>query len=291
MRKAALISLFLLAAAVALLILERPTTSNRPSDAATADTAMAEERLRTLRFWELYREATDHRTAGRIQEAVSAYERALELDDSHEDVLYYLGSLRLELGQFQAAEQAWRRLVEVNPSSARTHSQLGALYSCLDTTGLFDLDRARTEYQRALEINREQTGSLLGLGRVALLGGDLAAASRYYDQVIGSNPGSVEAHFLRGYIAWKRGQGELAAESFARAVRHARPQTSEVAGEGDTRAGAGPMLADLSRCRDIPAQVGALRRVREPTRGVAQAHYGELDALFRSVADRTGTGP
>lgn len=288
MKRTALVVALLLAAGFALLMLERPTASDRESTDGPSLVDSAEARLRTLRFWQLYREATSQRTAGRAREAASAYEAALELDDSHEDALYYLGSLRLELGRFEAAEETWRRLIELNPGSARTHSQLGALYSCLDSTGLFNLERARSEFQRALEINREQTGPLLGLGRVALLRGDLAAASRHFDQVIGSNPGSVEAHYLRGYIAWKRGYPDRATASFAEAVRHARRPTAEVPGEGDTREGAAPMLATSSRCRDVRAHVEAVRELPEPD-GVA-ARYGELEALLGSALTRTRTG-
>ena len=84
------------------------------------------EKARVLAFWKTYEEATDLRLAGRLAEAASAYERALELEPRHEDALYYLGHCSRELGEFQAARDAYARLIEVNPHSSRGHLALGA---------------------------------------------------------------------------------------------------------------------------------------------------------------------
>ncbi len=224
------------------------------------ESVSADQRQTTLRFWELYREATDHRIGGRSEEAAASYARALELNDQHEDALYYLGSMQLELGGFAVAERAWRRLLEVNPASGRAHSRLGVLYSCLEPTGVFDLARAEAEFENALDINKEQTGPLLGLGEVALMRGDLEGASRYLDGVLGSNRSSVPAHFLKGYVAWRRGKRAAAAASFAEAVRHARPAqpVAGVAGEGDTKQGTQAMLATPARCRGVQAHLDGL---------------------------------
>ncbi|MFQ5932967.1 MAG: tetratricopeptide repeat protein, partial [Nitrospiraceae bacterium] len=137
------------------------------------------ERARIQRFWELYRQATGHRIAGRTRQAVETYAGALELNTEHEDALYYLGNVYFDLGEFADAETAWKRLVDVNPTSARAHSQLGNLYLCFDYEELVDLEAAEAEFQRALDIYKEDTGPLLRLGEIALIRGDVAQA-RYY---------------------------------------------------------------------------------------------------------------
>lgn len=246
----------------------------------------AGERERVLRFWEIYREATEHRTAGRIEEAAEAYVRSLELNDTHEDALYYLGNMRVELGQFGAAERAWRRLLAVNPASARAHSRLGVLYSCLERPELIDLQKAEAEFKRAFELNKEETGPLLRLGQIALVRGDLETALHYLDAVIGSNYSSVEAHFLKGYVVWKQGDHREASELFAQALRYARPAepVEGVLGEGDTQTGSKKTTATSSNCRTMEAFTDDLTEfddadlVKE-----AELRYRELDRSLPST--------
>lgn len=185
-------------------------------------------------FWEIYRGATGDRVAGRIGAARDAYRRALDLNPGHEDALYYLGNMELELGHYEAAQAAWARLVQINPSSPRAHSRLGDLYACMDPGAPRDLAKAEAEFRRALELNREETGPLLRLGETALMRGNLADAVSRLDAVIGSHSRSVEAHFLKGYVAWKRAQPDSAAALFREAVSLAL---------------AAPVVARTARCR------------------------------------------
>lgn len=202
-------------------------------------------------FWTRYRAATDARVSGRVTEARDAYRAALELDPRHEDVLYYLGNVELELGHYGAAESAWRRLIEINPASARTHSRLGDLYACPDSTAPRDLARADAEFRRAADLNREETGPLLRLAEVAVLRNDLTGALTHLDAVIVTHPRSVEAHYLKGYVAWKRGEKAVAAAELQEAMALANaPQTVQPApAEGDTKHGGTPLVVRAVPCQ------------------------------------------
>jgi tetratricopeptide (TPR) repeat protein len=247
------------------------------------------DRERVQNFWVLYREATAQRIAGQTQLAATTYARALELNPDHEDVLYYFGSMRFALGDFAAAARSWRHLIAVNPLSARTQSQLGRLYLCLDADAPLQLDSAEAHLRRAHEINKEETGPLLHLGEAALVRGDTAAARRYFETVMATHATSVPAHFYSGYLAWRSGNSALAQQEFARAVAamSARPPAAGmagvagvagVAGEGDTKRGAVPMRAEAGRCdqlrmlsEDLPAA--------DPAREMAD-RYRRLDGLL-----------
>lgn len=243
------------------------------------------ERENIQRFWKIYRQATEHRIAGRIAEAAEAYRRALALNDRHEDALYYLGNASMQLGRFEAAENAWQRLIHINPASARAHLQLGNLYMCVAQEKFFDLEAAEAEFRRAFELNKEETGPLLRLGQIALLRGDLAGARKDFEAVIRSNFRSVEAYFLSGYIAWREGNARRAREMLARAVQYARPVTpAAVPGEGDTKTGAAHGLSQLLPCRAFHAHIEDLSELDESDlSGQMEMRYRELDAYLARI--------
>jgi hypothetical protein len=231
----------------------------------------AGERDRIQQFWEVYRAATEHRIAGRSRDAAQEYRRALALDPEHLDALYYLGNMEFDLGRFAAAETAWKQLIELDPTSARAHAQLGTLYFCVGEGQMLRPEHAVAELERAATINREETGPLLSLGEIALVQGDLDRAHELLDQVIGSNYTSVEAHFYLGYLSWKSGAVVKAADLLAAAVRYAQPSApvGDVAGEGDTRAGSAPMVRAPSRCGALRAHADELARVATSARSAA----------------------
>jgi tetratricopeptide (TPR) repeat protein len=230
------------------------------------------EKERIQQFWTIYRRATDHRIAGRLKSAAGDYREALNLNDKHEDALYYLGNVYLALGEFTSAEKTWKHLVYLNPNSARAHFQLGDLYLRFDQKQFFDIDAAEAEFQRTLEINKEETAPLLRVGQVALIEGRLSDAQKFFDAVIGSNYRSVEAHFLNGFIAWQKGDREKASTFFGKAVQSSRPFESVlgIPGEGDTRREGDSLW--ISRQSDQQA--------------IFQEHIGELSGLAQENLSR-----
>ncbi len=208
-------------------------------DSNTAAEKSFAEKERIRKFWAIYREATDYRIAGKAPEAAEAYRQALTLNGRHEDALYYFGSMCLELGQFEEARKAWELLAQVNPHSARAHFRLGDIHLCFERPELFDLSAAEMEFRRALEINKEETGPTLRLGQVALMRNDLQQAQRYFEVVLGFNSKSVEAHYLHGYIVWKKGSVPEALALFAKAAEysHTIKPVQGVTSEGDTKTG------------------------------------------------------
>lgn len=287
MKRSLAVTLAVLALLFAAITLMKTRTSADAESAADVATAAEKERLQ--RFWEAFRLATEYRTAGEVERAAAEYERALDVDGAHENSLYYLGSMYLEMGELAEAEKMWRRLVEVNPNASRAHQQLGALRACPDRDELFEPEAAEIEFRRALEINKSETGPLLRLGELALIRGDYAEARDYFDTVIGSNYSSVDAHFLMGYIAWKEGDARQASAMFVKAVEYARPEESEddVPGEGDTEAGSAPLLSGRSACQIFTRHTADLAELddaelpNEMTR-----RYRSLDGVLEGVRTR-----
>jgi len=197
-----------------------------------------------LAFWERYRKATAHRLGGECSPAVEAYEAALLHDPEHEDTLYYLGQCRRELGRRDAAERALLRLIALRPESARGHVALGALYASSgegEEEHRANLSAAERHLRRAHALNAEETGPLVRLGEVRLLQGDRSEAASLLNAALASNPKSIEAAFLLGYLAWEGNDLDGAQRYCEAALRAGRSDApiEGVLGEGDLKPEAG----------------------------------------------------
>lgn len=206
-----------------------PITAARKPDAAAQK-----------RFFALIDRAGELRVAADFMGAAQVYREALELQPGHEDSLYYLGNCLLELGHEREALAQFEALLRANPESSRACMQIGRVRLPGGEAAQDDLAAAEQAFQRAHAINGEESGPVVALGVVALLRQDLGAADRAFADAAMLNLKSVEARYLRSYVAWIAGRREQAMALLAEAHAIASgtpPVTAKVVGEGDTRNG------------------------------------------------------
>jgi tetratricopeptide (TPR) repeat protein len=233
------------------------------------------ERSAIVDFWKTYRAATRARIDGEMGRARELYQQALAYDALHEDSWYYLGHVRLELGDAAGARAALERLVEINPHSVRGLVTLGDVYQCAE----WDTAAAARAYRRAMQTNREETGPQMRLARLAILQEDWDTAEQLLAAVTSSNLKSIDGFYLRGYLAWRIGDRTRSAAYLGEAVgltRTGRP--TEPLGEGDTRTGSGPLAQRSATCElweDLEAMVAALSE--SPDEGSIDVFYGEVE--------------
>jgi tetratricopeptide (TPR) repeat protein len=238
------------------------------------------DRERTRRFWEVFREATRLRTAGEIERARTLYAEAHDLHPEHEDALYYLGGVQAELGEFEAALASLDRLVGLNPRGGRGHLRRGALLSCPAPGARIDLEGARRSFEAAETINPEQVGPGLWLGIVDVLEGRWAAAAERFDTVLGSDAGNVGAAVFRGFVAWKQGDSTRARALFERSMDGLPDRDPDEIGlrEGDTMSSRS-LFAGASSCVWLEEALQTVTR----SSGAERA-FGALDALLADAA-------
>jgi len=179
------------------------------------------DRQRLVAFWAAQRAAMDaFKVDADCERAVPLFREALSIDPTHEDSLYYLANCLAGLGDPEAALVELDTLRTASPMSHRAHKQWGVLRA-IHAGGADDLAAAEAALQRALEINREETGSLLVLGEIALLRGRFEEADDHLARATYTNPRAVGGFFLRAYMAWKRGD-EAAARQLLETAQAAR---------------------------------------------------------------------
>jgi tetratricopeptide (TPR) repeat protein len=203
------------------------------------------ERKREIKkFWDTYSLAEEKRVNGDEEEAISLYRDALKINPVHENSLYFLGSLLSEEGRFTEALTVFKKLVDVNPRSVRAHSHIGLILSSLSPGATLELVDARAEFEKCIEINREESGPFFHLGRIDLYSRNYDDAHQSFDAVTKLNFKNLKAYRLSALGKIRQGKELEAFHLYERALEvgaglHSTP-AGGVPGEGDTEASLKP---------------------------------------------------
>lgn len=183
----------------------RPLATPAPSGVKAGPDHAADAKERLLQFWNTQRAAMN---AMKVEQdntkAIRLFREASELNPQHEDARYYLGLCLASQGDVDGALAALQGLQQISPQSHRAWQQWGVVRA-LFARSEADLAAAEKALLRAQSINPEETGALLVLGEVALLRGDRKLADDRLAAATHTNPRAATGFFLRGYLAWKRG--------------------------------------------------------------------------------------
>lgn len=224
-----------------------------------------EDRSMQRLFWNYHNQASNFLNSAQYDSAAYYYEKALAINSEHEGVLYYLGSSRLFLREYDEARVHWSKLAEINPLSVRARLQLGNLYFCMTPDNRqFDPEHALVFFHEAHLLNREDTGPQLKMAKIALLQNQLATADEHLNVVMSVNHLSYQAQFLRAYLKWVHKDRTTATEILSAAAElYQNLTTTVVHGEGETSRGARAMLAEDRFCDLFEIEIGnTLRKIR-----------------------------
>jgi hypothetical protein len=180
----------------------------------------APTREQITEFWRHQRAGMDAmKREGDLPKAIDRFRRALAIDPDHEDSRYYLANCLAATGNPGEALEQLGRLRRANPDSHRGQRRWAVLRAATADTRA-DLRDAEAAAGEAFRVNREETGSLLLLGELALVLGDPGVADERLELATRTNPKAVGGFFLRAYIAHRRGD-RAASVSLLRRAREA----------------------------------------------------------------------
>jgi len=154
--------------------------------------------------------------AGNETAAEAAYRRAIQLQPSYWFGYSKFAGFYFNRGNYARAVEMFRRVTELAPDSARAFSNLGAAYHQMDR-----FEDALAAYRKSIAIE-PTTGAYSNAGTTEFFLGRYADASRDFERAVALTPGSYDgwANLADAYF-WS-GQKAPAQDAYARAIRLAR---------------------------------------------------------------------
>jgi tetratricopeptide (TPR) repeat protein len=140
------------------------------------------------------------------EDAVKAYQTALEIDRYRDDLRVKLGNLYFSQEKYEDARGQYAEAVRLNPSTVNRYS-LGQAY--IELGRYADAEDQYAEIQR---ISPEQAGGYLGMGLAYSRNGKHEEALRQYDEAIARDPELYDAYAQKGYAYAELGDMERAQE-------------------------------------------------------------------------------
>ncbi len=176
-----------------------------------------------------YQLAVQNQEAGRLKEAVTAFQHVLKIKPEHSDALNNLGMVYQDLGNLTAAESALRQAILLRPTDPHYHFNLSLVLAnqgkvpeaeitcnqaihldpefaeALNTLGnLFasqgKFGDAERSYQQALALRPDLAGTLNNLGNVLVAKGKLKEALACYEKALQIKPDLTDATNNRAQV-------------------------------------------------------------------------------------------
>lgn len=154
--------------------------------------AMTSEEARTQSF-ELLNEGVRLYRQGDYRAAEEKLARSSELHLNSFQAYYFLGLARVGARRYALAEEPLKVALDFRPRNLPGRVALGEAY-----LGMGDLDSARAEFFRALEVRDDYSPAFDGLARIAEAQGDFEKARQLFRGAIRADRGSPDPHVHLG---------------------------------------------------------------------------------------------
>ena len=184
---------------------------------------------------------------GKLEDAVQAYSRVIELKPDYAEAYYNRGNALEELGRLAEALENYDKAIELKPKLVEAYSNRGnvlqklgqlaeAVKSCNKAIGirpnlaeaynnrgialqkLGQLKKGIESYDRVIELKPDYAEAYYNRGNALQELGQLAEAVKSYDKAIGIRPNLAEAYSNRGKALLGLGQLDDAVESYEKAI-------------------------------------------------------------------------
>jgi len=153
-------------------------------------------------------------TQGKLEAAVAAYRKAIQIDPNHSNVHNNLGFILAEQGNLEEAITEFQTAIQLDPNYAKAYHGLGEI---LRVQG--KLDEAITAYQKAIQLDAKDALPHCGLGQTLNRQGKLDEATTAYQKAIQLNPNYASAYFRLGSALREQSKLDEAVIAYQKAIQ------------------------------------------------------------------------
>jgi tetratricopeptide (TPR) repeat protein len=114
---------------------------------------------------------------GRFDEAITYYQKAIELSDEYPQTHHNLANIYMKQGNSDKALEEYHKALGIDPNFYHSLMQMGIVY-----LGLNELEKAEEAFTRSLEVYPFDPNAYVGLAQVARLRGDLPVAASFLER-------------------------------------------------------------------------------------------------------------
>ncbi|MEE9934444.1 MAG: tetratricopeptide repeat protein [Deltaproteobacteria bacterium] len=150
---------------------------------------------------------------GKISAAKDMLADLLESDPQNPDILFHLGMCYSQLDNPEKAVQVLSACVKHHSGYADAYVALGYAYALLRENG-----PAREHFQKALEIEPENSFALQNLGSLYGMENDFARAIECFEKSLAVNPADQQTAYCAGYACFQTEKFDLAEKYLGLAV-------------------------------------------------------------------------
>ena len=171
---------------------------------------------------------------GLTEEALTSFLQATVIDDTFFEGFLALGRLHRELGDYEAAREAFRKAGQLRPGDPFVSLAFG-ITACLEKKP----DEARQHFVSAREAAPRFAAAYINLGVLELEEGNIDIARREFAKALASSPDSPEALNNMALLESRRGLTAEAAEKFATAEKGGRHRAQIITNLGSLQMASG----------------------------------------------------
>jgi len=151
---------------------------------------------------------------GRMDEAITQFQQALEIKPDYADAHNNLGNVLLQTGRVDEAIAHFQNALRISPDLAVVHINLG---NALMQKGR--VDEAIAHYQNALQIKSDNADDHNNLGNVLLQKGRVDEAITQFQLALEIKPDYADAHYNLAIALWREGRVDEAIAHYQNALQ------------------------------------------------------------------------
>jgi len=170
--------------------------------------------INALRATDWFERGITLENASNVQEAMEAFDKAIELDPQAAWAYYNRGLAYGKVGDYRQAIRDFDKVIELNPQAAWAYKDRGAVY---DKLGSYRV--AIRDFDKAIELDPKVAWSYYNRGVAYMELGSYRVAIRDFDKAIELDPEAAWAYKNRGAIYDKLGSYRQAIKDYDRVIK------------------------------------------------------------------------